>query len=108
VILSTHILREVSMVCDGIIIINRGRIVAQGTQSELVQQVFPAARVEVEIGGPPEAVQASLRALPGVTSVETLLSADGTSRFVVESPRGRDVRGELGTVVGGRGGSLVG
>src|SRR5216117_4487565 len=38
VILSTHILPEVSMVCDGIIIINRGRIVAQGTQSELVQQ----------------------------------------------------------------------
>src|SRR6059058_1262007 len=50
IILSTHILPEVSMVCDGVIIIHRGRIVAQGTESELVQQVFPAARVEVEIG----------------------------------------------------------
>src|SRR6266702_4695429 len=69
VILSTHILPEVSMVCDSIIIINKGRVVAKGTQAELVQQVFPAARVEVEIGGRPEAVQASLRALPGVTSV---------------------------------------
>ena len=107
VILSTHILPEVSMVCDGIIIINRGRIVAQGTQSELVQQVFPAARVEVEIGGPPEAVQASLRTLPGVTSVETLLSVDATSRFVVESPRGRDVRGELVQLVAGRGWTLL-
>ena len=33
------------MVCDSIIIINRGRIVAQGTQAELVEQVFPTARV---------------------------------------------------------------
>ena len=56
VILSTHILPEVSMVCDGVIIINRGRIVAQGTQTELVEQVFPTARIEVEIGGPRDAV----------------------------------------------------
>src|SRR5205809_1059540 len=49
VILSTHILPEVSMVCDSIIIINRGRVVAKGTQAELVDQVFPAARVEVEV-----------------------------------------------------------
>ena len=107
VILSTHILPEVSMVCDSVIIINRGRIVAQGTQAELVQQVFPAARVEVEIGGRPEAVQASLRALPGVTSVETLASVDATSRFVVESPRGRDVRGELVQLVAGHGWTLL-
>jgi len=38
VILSTHILPEVSMVCDGVVIINRGRVVAQGTQAQLVQQ----------------------------------------------------------------------
>src|SRR5438876_9501634 len=49
VILSTHILPEVSMLCDGIIIINHGRIVAQGTESELVQQVFPTARIEVRV-----------------------------------------------------------
>src|SRR6202162_6045940 len=46
VILSTHILPEVSMVCDSIIIINRGRVVAKGTEAELVEQVFPAARGE--------------------------------------------------------------
>src|SRR4030081_3743181 len=67
VILSTHILPEVSMVCDSVIIINRGRIVAQGTQSELVQQVFPAARVEVEIGGPSDQVAQALKSLPGVS-----------------------------------------
>ena len=107
VILSTHILPEVSMVCDSIVIINRGRIVAQGTQAELVQQVFPAARVEVEIGGPPETVAGALRSLPGVTSVEAAPAADGAARFVVESPRGRDVRGELTRLVAGRGWELL-
>ena len=107
VILSTHILPEVSMVCDSIIIINRGRIVAQGTQSELVQQVFPAARVEVEIGGPSDQVAQALKSLPGVTSVEAMVSGDGAARFVVESPRGRDVRGELTRLIAARGWELL-
>src|SRR5262252_1764587 len=98
---------EVSMVCDSIIIINRGRIVAQGTQSELVQQVFPAARVEVEIGGPSPAVAAALKALPGVTSVDAAVSGDGAARFVIESPRGRDVRGDLTRLVAARGWELL-
>ena len=108
VILSTHILPEVSMVCDSIIIINRGRVVAKGTQAELVEQVFPAARVEVEVAGPAEAVVSSLRSLPGVTSVEAIgVPRDGALRFVVESPRGRDVRGELVRLIAGRGWGLL-
>jgi ABC-2 type transport system ATP-binding protein len=95
------------MVCDSIIIINRGRVVAKGTQAELVEQVFPAARVEVEVAGPAEAIVLSLRSLPGVTSVEALGARDGASRFVVESPRGRDVRGELVRLVAGRGWELL-
>ena len=112
VILSTHILPEVSMVCDSIIIINRGRVVAKGTQAELVEQVFPAARVEVEVAGPGEAIASSLKTLPGVTSVEAIGveaigARDGASRFLVESPRGRDVRGELVRLVAGRGWELL-
>jgi ABC-2 type transport system ATP-binding protein len=107
VILSTHILPEVSMVCDGIIIINRGRIVARGTQAELVAQVFPTARVEVEVGGPPEAVAAGLRGLPGVLTVEPRPARDGVAGFVVESPRERDVRGEIVQFVTGRGWRLL-
>src|SRR6202521_6372475 len=72
VILSTHILPEVSMICDGVIIINRGRVVAKGTQAELVEQAFPAARVEVEVAGPQEAIASALKSLPGVTSVEAV------------------------------------
>src|SRR5499427_6008703 len=102
VILSTHILPEVSMVCDGIIIINRGRIVAQGTESELVQQVFPTARVEIQVAGPTGDVLAALRTVPGVLGVEDLPGADGSARVLVESPRGRDVRGEVVQLVAAR------
>src|SRR5437667_11956199 len=103
VILSTHILPEVAMVCDSVIIINRGRIVAQGTQAELVQQVFPAARLEVQVAGPTEALAGALKGLPGVTAVETLDTRDGAPRFLLESPRERDVRAALVRLVTGRG-----
>jgi gliding motility-associated transport system ATP-binding protein len=95
VILSTHILPEVSMVCSGVVIINKGAIVAQGPIDTLVEQFFPGARVEVEIVGAPAAVDAAMRALPGVQAVTQLPSVDGAARYVVESPRGRDVRTEI-------------
>src|SRR3989442_5733486 len=47
VILSTHILPEVSMLCAGVIIINKGVIVAQGPSETLAKQFFPTARVQV-------------------------------------------------------------
>jgi len=102
VILSTHILPEVSMVCDGIVIINHGRIVAQGTESELVQQVFPTARIEVRVANASGDVAGALRAVPGVVTVEPLASRDGGVGFVVESERDRDVRADLVRLVTGR------
>jgi ABC-2 type transport system ATP-binding protein len=111
VILSTHILPEVQMVCDAIIIINRGRIVAQGTKDELVAQVFPTARVELEVGGPADAVAAALRGMPGVLRVELMRPApaggDGTVAFAVESGRDRDLREDLGRLVLSRGWRLI-
>jgi ABC-2 type transport system ATP-binding protein len=96
VILSTHILPEVSMVCGSVVIINRGAIVAQGPIDRLVQEFFPTARVEVEIAGPGEAVVDGLRGIAGVQRVEPLAGGgDGAGRFVVESARGRDIRGEI-------------
>ncbi|HEU4371392.1 MAG TPA: ATP-binding cassette domain-containing protein [Methylomirabilota bacterium] len=95
VILSTHILPEVSMLCSGVVIINRGGIVAQGPIDRLVEQFFPTARVEVEIVAPPAVVRESMQGIPGVVRVEGLTLTDGAGRFVVESARGRDVRGEI-------------
>src|SRR6059036_2499663 len=95
VILSTHILPEVSMLCDAVIIINKGRVVARGTEAELVEQVFPTARVAVEIVGPPPAVRDRIRAIPGVLSVQDQAVTNGDGRYVVEAARGRDVRAEI-------------
>jgi ABC-2 type transport system ATP-binding protein len=86
----------VAMVCSGVVIINRGSIVAQGPIDRLVEQFFPTSRVEVEIAGAPAAVRDSIRAIPGVVRVEEAGDArDGSGRFVVESARDRDVRGEI-------------
>jgi ABC-2 type transport system ATP-binding protein len=96
VILSTHILPEVSMLCSGVVIINRGAIVAQGPIDRLVEQFFPTARVEVEVAGPRAAVVDGMRAIAGVVRVDdSAVPGDGAGRYVVESARGRDVRGEI-------------
>ncbi len=95
VILSTHILPEVSMVCEGVIIINRGRIVASGPLDRLMEQLSPVTRVQAQVEGPAELVGASLRALPGVTRVEMREVVNGVGTFVVEADRARDVRRDL-------------
>jgi gliding motility-associated transport system ATP-binding protein len=102
VILSTHILPEVSMVCDAVIIINRGRIVAQGTESELVQHAFPTARIELRVAGATGDVAGALRAVAGVRAVEPLPARDGGLGFLVETGRDRDVRGDLVRLVTGK------
>jgi ABC-2 type transport system ATP-binding protein len=95
VILSTHILPEVSMVCSGVIIINKGSIVAQGPIDTLVEEFFPNSRVQVELAAPPDSARDALRAIPGVLEVRDLLTGDGTAAFAVEAARDRDVRGEI-------------
>jgi ABC-2 type transport system ATP-binding protein len=95
VILSTHILPEVAMVCSGVIIINKGGVVAQGPIDSLVEQFFPNSRVQVELAAPPDAARDALRAIPGVLDVRTVLTSDGSAGFAVEAARDRDVRGEI-------------
>ena len=95
VILSTHILPEVAMVCSGVIIINKGGVVAQGPIDSLVEQFFPNSRVQVELAAPHDLARDALRTIPGVLEVRDVLTADGTAGFAVEAARDRDVRGEI-------------
>ncbi len=95
VILSTHILPEVSMLCSGVIIVNKGSVVAQGPIDSLVEQFFPNSRVHVELDAPAVAAREALRTIPGVLDVRDVLSGDGTAAFAVEAARDRDVRGEI-------------
>ena len=102
VILSTHILPEVSMVCEGVIIINRGRIAAQGSLDRLAEEFFPTARIELQISGPVEAVGPALRQIPGILRVEHQGTADGAGIYMVEAMRDRDVRAPIAQLVAER------
>jgi len=102
VILSTHILPEVSMLCQGVIIINKGAVVAQGPIDRLVEQVFPRARVQLQLAAPPDAAPAEIRRIPGVLSVERQAMSDGVGTYVVEAARDRDVRSELFQLAAGQ------
>ena len=95
VILSTHILPEVAMVCSGVIIINKGAVVAQGPIDSLVEQFFPVSRVHVELEAPSDAARAALRTIPGVLDVRDVPTSDGTAAFAVDAARDRDVRAEI-------------
>ncbi|MBI4587712.1 MAG: ATP-binding cassette domain-containing protein [Candidatus Rokubacteria bacterium] len=102
VILSTHILPEVSMVCQGVIIINRGRIVARGSLDRLAEEFFPTSRIQLQIAGPAEAVGPALRQIPGVLQIEQQAMINGVGTYLVESTRGRDVRAPIAQLVAER------
>ncbi|MGF1513613.1 MAG: ABC transporter ATP-binding protein [Elainellaceae cyanobacterium] len=70
IILSTHILPEVSMTCDRVTIINQGRIVATNTPDQLVAQLQGGSGYEVAVEGPLDLARSQLQQLPLVKSVE--------------------------------------
>lgn len=82
VILSTHILPEVSAVCTRVLIINRGRIVAQGTAAELTGRLAHGKAYRVRVTGDARAAAALLAAVPGIERVtlEPPDAADATLR----------------------------
>jgi ABC-2 type transport system ATP-binding protein len=90
VILSTHILPEVQFTCSRLLIINRGRIVADGPVDELISRAKDGARVSVEASGPD--VAGGLAALPGVTRVEPRSADDGRVRVTVSTGAAEDLR----------------
>ena len=70
IVLSTHILPEVSMTCDRVTIINRGKVVATNTPSNLMKELSSSSGYEVEIEGDATPVFSSLKQIPGVATVE--------------------------------------
>lgn len=74
VILSTHILPEVSMTCNRVAIINKGRVVATNTPESLMAQLNSGIGYELEIEGDVSQAQAKLQSIAGVRAVETIPS----------------------------------
>jgi ABC-2 type transport system ATP-binding protein len=94
VLLSTHVLQEVEETCDRLLIISKGRIVAQGTVDELQTQSRGRGRfVNVEIEG--DRVESDLAKLPRVTDVRREERVDGRKRYVLEVAGGADIRPDI-------------
>lgn len=109
VILSTHILQEVQAVCDRVIVINRGRIVADRRTEDLASAVEGNRRLSVKICGPEKEVTQALRALPGVLSAESLGNLDADSfTFAIESNSSIDIRKPLFSMLSRNGWPLIG
>ena len=96
VILSTHILQEVQAVCDRIVIINKGKIVADEKTENITRAVENNRRFNVKICGPQKEVLAMLRSKPGIISAELLAQRDGDAYcYAIESDVGIDIRKNL-------------
>ncbi len=96
VILSTHILQEVQAVCDRIIIINKGKIVADERTENITRAVDSKRRFNVKIVGPQREVLAMLKAKQGIVYAEALAERDGDAHtYMIESEVGLDIRKNL-------------
>ena len=90
VLLSTHVLPEVQFTCSRLLIINQGRIVADGPVDQLIARAKGASRIGVEAAG--NAIASRLAALPGVASVEPHESSNGRERVIVTAAGADDLR----------------
>ena len=99
IILSTHILPEVSAVCGRVMIINKGRVVAEDTPENLTHRLRGAASLRVEARGDEEGVLGALRAVKGVVAVRPARGARACAAFEVDPEPGTDVRPEVARAV---------
>ena len=104
VILSTHILSEVEMICNKVIIIEQGRIKAADTPANLTANLRAAGRVSIEFKGALEPVVKALESLPPVKKVihESTLPG-GWERLLVRAEPGTDTREKAAAIVTGLG-----
>ena len=109
VILSTHILSEVQSVCDRVIIINDGKIIADEKTENITRTVEENRRYTFSICGPQKDVLRELKEIPGVVSVELTGERESDSyTYAVESERGVDVRKPVFFAMSEKGRAIIG
>lgn len=109
VMLSTHILQEVQAVCDRIIIINKGKIVADEKTENITRVVENNRRFNVKICGPQKEVLDMLQNMQGISYAEVLAQKDGDANmYMIESEFGVDIRKKLFFSLAERGWAMIG
>ena len=96
IVLSSHILHEVADVCERVVIINQGKIVAQDTLDNLTRNISDTSRFRLRIAGAERDVYKAIRDIPGTRSVDEMGCKEPDSYdFLVEADRGADIRRPL-------------
>ncbi|WP_017326914.1 ABC transporter ATP-binding protein [Synechococcus sp. PCC 7336] len=92
IILSTHILPEVSMTCDRVAIIDRGRVVATGTPTELTEQLQEQQQLHLTVAGDRDTLTATLAAFPElqIASLDAIPAADNRWSLTLQHPPAGD------------------
>ena len=103
IVLSTHILPEVSQTCQRVVIIDKGKVVAVDTPDNLTARLRGSETMYVQVDASGADVAGALGRVAGVTRVAESDRRDGVVGYEVESERGQDIRRDLArTVVGER------
>ena len=96
IILSTHILPEVSMTCDRVVIIHKGKIAAIDTPQNLTTQLKGGQRVQLDVQAPQKPLENLLVRIPGASRVQVSPArADGRVTATVEAAPGADIRSQI-------------
>jgi ABC-2 type transport system ATP-binding protein len=109
IILSTHILPEVSLLCHRVIIINKGKLITDDTPENLKQRLRTSNSLDVLIQGPGEAVQQFLQSIPEVGNISRRESHSQTvHNFRIESRENKDIRQIISRSIVEKGFGLLG
>jgi ABC-2 type transport system ATP-binding protein len=107
IVLSTHILPEVSQTCQRVVIINKGRVVAVDTPDNLTARLRGAETLYVQVDAVGADAGAALASVQGVTGVVPADMRTGSGAFEVQSEHGRDIRREIAREIVTRGWGLL-
>lgn len=107
VILSSHILAEIREVCDYILIISRGKLVASDTPENLEKMLGESDTVEIETETEPAVIEGALKNVPGIERVVVMEKTDGIIRAQIHEKKGEDVRARIFSAFAGRGLTLL-
>lgn len=101
IILSTHILPEVEQICERVVIISRGKVVATDSMENLTNRMRGSEVIGLTVEGQPESgiVQEKLERVAGVSRVILKLAQDSSCAFEIESLQGRNIRADLARAV---------
>jgi ABC-2 type transport system ATP-binding protein len=105
ILLSSHILPEVAQICQRVLIINKGQIIATDTPANLTSQLQKSAQIQIQLGGEVAELVPTLETLNGVHKVSMAVSDN--KKLFVETDRSRDLRPDIARLVVDKGIDLL-